>query len=633
MTLRNRIVMAPMGTNFSLVRGDSCAFYEERARGGVGAIVIGGVLVDALAGDKFAHEFYDWVVRPVQAQGTKMGPQLFYGNLYPSSWGLGVIQEWVAPSPGIPPGAKAMLPLLRETQCYCRELSIAEIEDIISRYAAAAKKAKEVGFDFVEMHGCHGHNQPHQFFSPIDNRRNDRYGGDLEGRMRFSIEVAQRVREAVGDDYPFFWRLCAEEGLPGGYTLEECLELCVELEKAGVDVIDVSFGHEANYELAPISHFTPSPGEEQPPATFIPLAEAIKKRVNIPVIGVGRIHTLEMAEEVLSEGKVDLIAIGRQLLADPSWPQKVAAGRQDEVTPCICCNYCVDMMEKTEPIRCAVNAVMGREGEAAIMPAEEKKRVLVVGGGPAGMEAAKVAALRDHQVTLCEKKEALGGQLLLASKPPRKSRIGDFVKYLASQLEKHGVQVELVREVTAELVVGMKPDVLVLATGVDTLTPDISGIDKDKVVTAEEVLGGRAQVGANVAVIGGGEVGCEVAELLAERGKKVTIIEILDEMASKLSFRWRNFLLYNLAKRGVAMVTGAKCEQITNEGLIITSRRGRQQTIPADTIVVAAGSVSNRSLAKELGGKVKTLYSIGDCVEPRRIANAIEDGFRIGCEI
>ena len=298
MTLRNRIVMAPMGTNFSLVRGVSRAFYEERARGGVGAIVVGGVLVDALATDKFAGDFYEWIAKPVQAQGAKIGPQLFYGNLYPSNWGLGVIQEWVAPSPGTPPGAKAMLSLLRETQCYCRELTIAEIEDIISRYAAAAKKAKEVGLDFVEMHACHGHNQPHQFFSPIDNRRTDRYGGDLKGRMRFSIEAAQRIREAVGDNYPFFWRLCAEEGLPGGYTLEECLELCAELEKAGVDVIDVSFGHEASYEPAPIASFTPSPGEEQPPATFVPFAEKIKQKVRIPVIGVGRIHTPELAEEV-----------------------------------------------------------------------------------------------------------------------------------------------------------------------------------------------------------------------------------------------------------------------------------------------------------------------------------------------
>jgi len=633
MTLKNRIVMSPMGTNFSLVRGVSRAFYEERAKDGVGAIVVGGMLVDALLSGEFAHAFYDWAVRPVQAQGVKMGPQLFYSNLYPGYWGLGVIQEWVAPSPGVPPGAKVMMPMLRETQAYCRELTIAEIEDIISRYAAAAKKVKEVGFDFVEMHGCHGHNLPHQFFSPIDNHRSDEYGGDLAGRMRFSIEVAQAIRTAVGEDFPFFWRLCAEEGLPGGYTLEDCTELCVELEKAGVDVIDVSFGHEANYEPAPLAHFTPCPGEEQPPATFVPLAEVIKRRVNIPVIGVGRIHTLEVAEEVLSQGKVDMIAIGRQLLADPQWPQKVAAGRQDEITPCLCCNYCIDMLERMEPIRCAVNAAMGREDESAIALAKERKKVLVVGGGPAGMEAARVAALRGHEVTLFERGQALGGQLVLASKPPRKSKIKDFIDYLARQMEKQGVRVELGREATPDLVAEIKPDAVVLATGVDTIIPDILGVNRSNVVTAEQVLSGSVHVGARVVVIGGGEIGCEVAELLAEKGGKVTIVELLDEMATKLPFRGRHFLLYNLAKRGVAMVTGALCQQITDEGLIITSRRGRQQTIAADTVVLSVGSRPDAALARELEGKVTSLHLVGDCVEPRRIANAVEEAFGVGREL
>ena len=625
--------MSPMGTNFSLVRGVSRAFYEERAKDGVGAIVVGGMLVDALLSGEFAHAFYDWAVRPVQAQGVKMGPQLFYSNLYPGYWGLGVIQEWVAPSPGVPPGAKVMMPMLRETQAYCRELTIAEIEDIISRYAAAAKKVKEVGFDFVEMHGCHGHNLPHQFFSPIDNHRSDEYGGDLAGRMRFSIEVAQAIRTAVGEDFPFFWRLCAEEGLPGGYTLEDCTELCVELEKAGVDVIDVSFGHEANYEPAPLAHFTPCPGEEQPPATFVPLAEVIKRRVNIPVIGVGRIHTLEVAEEVLSQGKVDMIAIGRQLLADPQWPQKVAAGRQDEITPCLCCNHCIDMLERMEPIRCAVNAAMGREDESAIALAKERKKVLVVGGGPAGMEAARVAALRGHEVTLFERGQALGGQLVLASKPPRKSKIKDFIDYLARQMEKQGVRVELGREATPDLVAEIKPDAVVLATGVDTIIPDILGVNRSNVVTAEQVLSGSVHVGARVVVIGGGEIGCEVAELLAEKGGKVTIVELLDEMATKLPFRGRHFLLYNLAKRGVAMVTGALCQQITDEGLIITSRRGRQQTIAADTVVLSVGSRPDAALARELEGKVTSLHLVGDCVEPRRIANAVEEAFGVGREL
>jgi len=633
MTLKNRVVMSPMGTNFSLVRGASRAFYEERAKGGVGAIVVGGVTVDALTSGVFAQAFYDWAVRPVQALGAKMGPQLFHGNLYPSYWGSGVIQEWVAPSPGTPPGAKVMIPMFRESQAYCRELTIAEIEDIISRYAAAAKKAKEVGFDFIEMHGPHGHNLPHQFFSPIDNHRSDRYGGNLAGRMRFSIEAAKAIRAAVGEDYPFFWRSCAEEGLPGGYTLAECTELCVQLEKAGVDVIDVSFGHEANYEPMPLAHFTPCPGEEQPTATFVPMAEAIKKRVSVPVIGVGRIHALDVAEQVLSQGKVDLVAIGRQLLADPRWPQKIAAGSQDEVTPCLCCNHCIDILEKMEPIRCSVNAAMGQEDEWIIRPAEQKKKVLVVGGGPGGMEAARVAALRGHQVALFERTKTLGGQLLLACQPPRKSKLKDFVNYLSGQMQKQGVRVELGKQVTPELIAEIKPDTLVLATGVETISPEIPGMNRSNVVKAEQVLSGSAEVGPRVAVIGGGEVGCEVAELLAEKGKKVVVVEFLDEMATKLSPRARHFLLYNLAKKGVAMVTGARCQEITDKGLSITSRRGKQQTISADSIVLAVGSRPNTTLARKLEGKVKSIHLVGDCVEPRRIVHAISEGFRVGCDL
>jgi len=522
---------------------------------------------------------------------------------------------------------------LREAQAYCRELTVIEIKDIVSRYAAAAKKAKEVGFDFVEMHGCHGHNLPHQFFSPIDNRRSDGYGGDLAGRMRFSLEVAKAIRAAVGEDYPFFWRLCAEEALPGGYTLEECTSLCVELEKVGVDVIDVSFGHEANYEPVPMGHSSPIPGEERPPATFVPLAAAIKRRLNIPVIGVGRMQSLEVAEEALSQGKVDLIALARELLADPLWPQKMKAGKQDDVTPCIYCNHCIDTMEKTEPIRCTVNAVTGREDEWAITPAKGVKKVLVVGGGPAGMEAARVAALRGHQVTLFEKGQALGGQLLLACKPPRKGRIKEFMDYLAGQMAKQGVLVNLGKEVTSELVTEIRPDALVLATGVDTIIPDIPGVNSSKVVKAEDVLSGRVQVGPRVAVIGGGEVGCEVAELLAEKGKKVTVVELLDKMAAKLSPNGRHFLLYSLAKRGVVMVTGARINQITEEGLTITSRRGKQQAVPADHIVLAVGSRPNAVLAGEVKGKVESIYLIGDCVEPRRIADAIEEGFRVGLQL
>lgn len=632
MTVKNRIVMPGMGVGFGIRNSRAQAYYEERAKGGVGLMVVAGIMPDALADDQFARGFHEWIAKPVQKYGTKIGPQLWYGNQYPSFWKGGIIPDYVAPSAGSPPGARMMLSFFQDTQCYCRELTIAEIKDIISRYVAASVKAKEVGFDFIEMHGCHGHILPHQFFSPVDNRRKDEYGGSLVNRMRFSIELAKAIRKGIGKNYPFLWRLCAEENLPGGYTFEECTQLCIELEKAGVDTIDVSWGHEHVDETAPVASYAVCPGEERPAATFVPHAETIKKKLKIPVIGVGRIHTPALAEEILQGGRVDMVAVGRQLLADPEWPNKAMENRLDDIKPCILCNHCIRSLDEG-PVSCSINPRMGKEEQTKIVPAAVRKSVLVIGGGPAGMEAARIAAMRGHKVTLYEKSNNLGGQLTLASKPPLKRQLGLLAQYYQNQLGKLGVTVKINEEAAEKNITKVKPDAVILAAGSSPTKPEIPGINGKNVVTFDSILTGTTGAGENVLVIGGGQVGCETAEFLVEQGKKVTIVEMLDSMAANIAPRMKQYLLFRLGARGVKMLTGAKCENINDDGATIINRAGRKLIIKADTIVIATGSSPNNRLSQILQTRKIPVITVGDCVSPRRIINAIEEGAKAGREV
>ncbi len=632
MTVKNRVLMPGMGVGLGIRNSVAQAYYEERAKGGVGMMVVAGIMPDALANDEWARGFYQWIAIPVQKYGTKIGPQLWYGNQYPSYWSGGIIPEYVAPSAGTPPGARAMLYFFQDIQCYCRELTVKEIKDIINRYAMAAAKSKEVGFDFIEMHGSHGHILPHQFFSPLDNRRKDRYGGSLTNRMRFLIELAKAIRKAVGKNYPFLWRLCAEENLPGGYTFEECIKLCISLEKAGVDAIDVSWGHEYPNETVPPGSYAVCPGEERPPATFVPYAETIKRKLTIPVIGVGRIHTPELAEDILQQGRVDMVAIGRQLLADPDWVKKIQEGRAEDITPCILCNSCIGS-HVGQQVSCAVNPRMGREEQTRIIPASVKKKVLVIGGGPAGMEAARVAAMRGHRVILYDKNNELGGQLRLASKPPFKQQLAVLSRYYTNQLKRLGVDLRLHQEANEETLVEIRPDAVVLATGSSPNNPGIKGMDGTNVVTVDRVLNEEVTTGENVVVIGGGQVGCETAEYLAERGKKVSIVEMLDVLIPNLTHELKRYLLFCLGSKGVRMFTSVKCEGITHAGVNIVTRGGRKLMLKGDTVVIATGSSSNNPLLKVLKERFIPTISIGDCVNPRRIINAIEEGEKAGREV
>jgi NADPH-dependent 2,4-dienoyl-CoA reductase/sulfur reductase-like enzyme len=371
------------------------------------------------------------------------------------------------------------------------------------------------------------------------------------------------------------------------------------------------------------------------PGFLVPMAQEVKRLTRVPVIAVGRLD-LELGEKILEEGKADLIAIGRRLLADPELPNKVAEGRLSEVVPCIGCMECIERLvfdERGEGVTCVVNAALGKEKAYEIKPAGKAKNVVVVGGGPAGMQAAVIAAKRGHKVTLLEKEAKLGGQLNIAALPPAKGDIFPWIDYLVTQIEKTGVRAELNTDATIETIVSKKPDAVVIATGGIPAMPDIPGIDKSNVVTAQDVLSGKVKVGQSVVIVGGGMVGCETGHYLAEQGKTVTITEILKRMANDMFYMARRRLMDGLRSKKVTLLTGATCEEIEEGSVHVATADGKKEAIPADTIIIAVGYKANDRLYKTLEGKVSEVYCIGNSSEPRRVLEATSEGYQAGLAI
>jgi len=622
--LKNRLVMPPMATNYASKDGSVAQrqidYYEERAKGGVGLVIVEITCVDSPVGkgtvrqiciddDRFIPDL-SRLAAAIKQHGAKAAIQIHHAGRQTSARFTG--HQPVAPSPISVPGSEQP-----------RELTSEEIAALVAKFAEAAERAKKAGFDGVEIHGAHGY-LISEFLSPLSNHRQDAYGGSIENRARFLLEVIEAIRERVGRDYPVWCRLSAMEiGAEGGITLEETQVVAQLAEKAGVDAIHVSAHTVGPARRPPLA---------QPPCSFVPLAEGVKKVVSIPVITVGRIPP-ELGEDVLGDGKADFISIGRPLLADPHLLQKVAMGRTEDIRPCLYCLTCLDSMNwRKEGVCCVVNPTLGREREYELKPTGSPKKVVVVGGGPGGMEAARVAALREHKVALFDEADELGGQLLLAAKPPFKDTIETFRKYLVGQMTKLGVELRLRQRFNADMLNELKPDAVVLATGVKPFIPQIPGIQSKKVIQANEVLAG-AETGERVAVIGGELVGCETALYLVERGKKVTIMRRGPELATKVHQFIREPLLGRLKYRGVSMLTGVEYEEITEAGVAIRTGAGERKVVEADTVVLAAGAVPDTELLSVLQGRVAQVFSVGDCVEPRGIREAVEEGYRAGLDI
>lgn len=626
--LRNRIVMPPMGTNFATADGSVTPhlvnYYAERAKGGTGLIIVEATAVDSRTGLSFNqiclthHRYIPDLTRLVEAihlWGAKCAIQLHH----PGRQGNPLFtKELVAPSPIV----------CKLVGGEPRELKVEEIENLAEAYAESALRAKLAGFDAVEIHGAHGY-LVCQFLSPYTNKRTDEWGKDFEGRMRFALEVVKRTKEKTGPDFPIIFRISGDEFVDGGLTLKETGKIAKCLEQSGVDAIHVSAG---NYDSM-LTKNSLIPPMYVPPGSLVHLAEGIKNAVGIPVIAVGGL-TPEMAEGVLREGKADFIAFGRGLIADPYLPKKLVEGKPEEIRRCIRCNEgCIGGVLFFKPITCSLNALVGREEEWKIERAEKIKKVLIAGGGVAGMEAARVAALRGHEVVLYEKSDKLGGHLIEASAPQFKADIRNILEYLSKHVRKIGVKIETGKEVTIKMVEDAKPDVVVVATGSTPLIPKIPGIEKPTVVAAADVLLGKVGVGKKVVVAGGGLVGCETALFLAGEGREITIVEMLHEIAMDVEMISRVILFGELAEKSVKWLTNMKIEEITDEGIIALDKEQKKQTIEADTVVLALGLKSDNEFYKALEGKVPELYAIGDCVKPRKIIDSIREGFFVAREI
>ena len=622
---KNRIVMPPMATHYASPEGfvtdRQIAYYMERARGGVGYITVEhtGILQQGKASPKMllisSDEHASTIERMIEAVhrvGGKIVVQINHAGRQTSSAVTG--SPIVGPSP-------ISCPTRNEIP---RELSVGEIEEITEAFSMAAQRVKNAGADGVELHMAHGY-LICSFLSSFSNRRSDRYGGDIDGRTRFARDVLNAVRNQVGPDFPIICRLSGDEYVDGGLKIEETKQIAQILEKEGADALHVSACNVVSGYLNQPPYYVEEGG-------FVHLAEAIKSVVNIPVITVGRIRNPVMADQIVRDGKADFVSMGRALIADPYLPKKAEEGRFEEIIPCISCNRCIQTQRK-EAIQCAVNPETGNEDRFKFSKSDRPKKVWVIGGGPAGLKAAEVAALRGHKVTVFERGNQLGGRMRLAAIPPKKAVLNDFLDYLERRVRGLGVTLELGREFTVEMVGTGKPDAVIVASGARPLVPDWKGINESNALSVDAVLTGEGNVGNRVLVVGGGGIGAETADYLSEMGKEVTLIEMLEEIASDLVTHLKYYLSQRLSEKGVTILLSTKVKEIGKDYALVEDASGTRKIEGFDAIVLAVGSKSDDCIAKELADKVPVLYVIGDAFKPREALEAVHEGEEIALKI
>jgi len=624
MELKNRISLAPMGLSLGH-RDDTLSdrlidFYTRVAKGGTGLITTGvaavsrhgtaGIGMNSIYDDRYIPGFRK-LAKTVHEAGAKLCVHLMHAGLeaYPF---FTKNKRLIAPSGGIfGPNAMRFKGMeLDRTSMVANVMTKEDIDTAVNDFAAAALRAREAGADAVELNGAQGF-LLQQFYSPHFNKRTDEYGGDFQGCMRFPREVVRTVRAEIGSDCPIIFRMVATEGAGGSIGVSEAAAIAQALEQAGVDAVHITAGR----GVSPAVWSLMMPIAEEGHTPIIDQVGTIKKAVDIPVIAVQRIVDPESANAILESGKADMVALGRGLIADPDWADKARSGRSRAIRKCIgCLQGCIGTQMTAGFANCLQNPEMGRDRRMEPVPATSPKKVLVVGGGPAGLETAMVAGLRGHHVTLCEKNDRLGGQWNLASMPPGKDDFRWVVDWRVDRINRiSNVTVKTGCEVDSALIADMAPDITVVATGSKPVVPTISGSHNGNVTTAHAVLEGTVAPGDAVAVIGGGATGCETAHFLAEKGNTVTIIEALGDIATDEMPARKVWLMQNLARKQVAVSTGTAVEEITGDGKLIVTREGQRQTLGRfDTIVMATGVRSHDPLGAMQGKIPGKTYVVGD---------------------
>ncbi len=635
-TLKNRIEASPMNGDSSptgYLTDAVLATYEARAMGGAAIVTHGETVVHIETGgahfgsanldqEKFMPTHLDFVDR-IHQHNALASIEIAHCGMHAN--------------PALTKGGLVYGPSAQKGERGTDVLPLDEdmMNSIADAFAHGAYVAKCAGFDMVMLHGGHGWIFS-EFLSGLYNHRTDRYGGSLENRARFPLMVIDRIRQAVGKDFPIEYRMSGSEFIEGGFTQEEGIEFAKMID-GKVDLIHVSA----------MTFHDPNADARMFPCSFLPrgcnafLAAEIKKHVKTPVATVGGFNSPEMMEEFLASGQADVIAVARQFLADPFFPRKIQEGKEDEVRPCIRCNHCMSLDFPSYTgiangnVRCSVNPTFGKElYEFAYRPAPVPKKVLVIGGGPGGMQAAITAAEAGHDVTLCEKSSRLGGMLITASEDiPFKKDLYDFMQYLIRMTERKNVKICCNTEVTPEYAAESGADVIISAVGAEPLIPPIPGIDHEKVVTVTELHDRKKELlpGQKAVVIGGGLAGCEEGLAMAMAGVDVTIIEMRDEMAKDAPVPHRNGLLLEFAKYpNLHTVTEAKCTRVDENGAVYVEKDGKECSYTAELVLLSAGMKARKSASEEFRNCVSQFIEVGDCKKAGKVLEAVKDGYYAG---
>lgn len=610
---KNRIIASPLGdwrfSPHNHIVDYAISFFEAKAAGGPAEVTFGHTEVNAEEPDTDGFGLYHnlrkregiaalaELAAAIQQHGALASLQLNYSGYF-------------GPSESIS-RRKVMLAMTEE-----------KIMKTIGQYVTGAKKLKQAGFDICMIHGAHGW-LPMMFLSSEVNHRTDKWGGSLENRMRFPLMLVDALREAIGDEMLLEYRISGYDPVTQPVLFEESVAFIKAIEKK-VDLIHVSSGAIASQASG--GHTFPTYLE--PAGLNVPLAEALRKRVFVPIAVVGNITEPAMAEEIIAQGKADFVAMCRALIADPEWPNKARRGQENEIRPCLECYNCLEVMHQNHYVGCDVNPRAGQEHRIGeITPAKQPRNVIVVGGGPAGMQAAITAAERGHQVTLFEKTGALGGILKITDNDPLKIRVRRYKDYLIRQVSAAGVKIRLNTEATPELIEPLHPDVIIVASGSSHIIPDIPGINRSNVFTAIQAHQPGVEPGKNVVVIGGNLAGCETALFIRNMGKTVTIVEMTDRLHADANFAVGPSMNERLAADNVRGITGARCTGIYDEGVVVEYTNGKKETIPADSVILAVGMRANSDVFQNLYECAPEVIAVGDCLKPGTIRQASRTGY------